>query len=150
MPEIVVFLDGDYSDYPAEMPDLVSPIVTQGYDMVIGSRLRGMKDNKAMPFHQVLGDRLLTWLIWIFYRVRFSDLGPFRAIRYTRLLELDMKDRTYGWTAEMQVKAVKKKFRITEVPVNYRPRIGKSKITGTVKGSFLALCKILFVIFRNL
>ena len=150
VPEIVVFLDGDYSDYPAEMPDLVSPIVTQGYDMVIGSRLRGMKDNKAMPFHQVLGDRLLTWLIWIFYRVRFSDLGPFRAIRYTRLLELDMKDRTYGWTAEMQVKAVKKKFRITEVPVNYRPRIGKSKITGTVKGSFLALCKILFVIFRNL
>ncbi|MFC1964710.1 glycosyltransferase family 2 protein [Chloroflexota bacterium] len=148
-PEIVVFLDGDYSNYPEEIIALVKPIMEHGFDLVIGSRLLGMKNKRAMPFHQFIGNRLLTLLIRALYGVRFTDLGPFRAIKYDRLEELDIRDRTYGWTAEMQVKGVKQGLRITEVPVSYRKRIGKSKITGTVKGTVLALYKILVAIFTN-
>ena len=149
-PDIVVFLDGDYSDYPEEIIALVKPVIEQGFDLVIGSRLLGMKNKRTMPFHQFMGTRLLTLLIRVLYGVRFTDLGPFRAIKYDKLEGLDIRDRTYGWTAEMQVKAVKQGLRITEVPVSYRERIGKSKITGTVKGAILALYKILVAIFRNL
>ena len=148
-PEIVVFLDGDYSDYPEEITALVKPIIEQGFDLVIGSRLRGMRDKRAMPFHQFIGNYLLTLLIKVLYGVRFTDLGPFRAIKYEKLKELDIKDRTYGWTAEMQVKAVKHGLHVTEVPVDYRRRIGKSKIIGTARGTILALYKILVVIFKN-
>ncbi|MFC2038187.1 glycosyltransferase family 2 protein [Chloroflexota bacterium] len=148
-PDIVVFLDGDYSDYPEEITGLVKPVIEQGYEMVIGSRLLGMGKKRTMPFHQYMGNRLLTLLIRALYRFRFTDLGPFRAIRYDKLKQLEMRDRDYGWTAEMQVKAVKEGLSITEVPVSYRPRIGKSKISGTVKGSMLALYKILVVIFKN-
>jgi glycosyltransferase involved in cell wall biosynthesis len=149
-PDILVFLDGDYSDYPEEIVALVEPIIKQGFDLVIGSRLLGMKDKRAMPFHQFIGNRLLTLLIRALYGVRFTDLGPFRAIKYDKLDILDIRDRTYGWTAEMQVKAVKQGLSITEVPVRYRQRIGKSKITGTIKGTFSALYKILVAIFTNL
>jgi glycosyltransferase involved in cell wall biosynthesis len=148
-PDIVVFLDGDYSDYPEEIIILVKPVIEQGFDLVIGSRLLGMKGKRTMPFHQFIGNRLLTLLIRALYGVRFTDLGPFRAIKYDKLAGLDIRDRTYGWTAEMQVKAVKQRLSITEVPVNYRKRIGKSKITGTVKGTILALYKILVAIFTN-
>ena len=149
-PDIVVFLDGDYSDYPEEIVTLVKPVIEQGFDLVIGSRLLGMKNERTMPFHQFIGNRLLTLLIRMLYGVRFTDLGPFRAIKYDRLEGLDIRDRTSGWTAEMQVKAVKQGLRITEVPVSYRERIGKSKISGTVKGTILALYRILVAIFRNL
>ena len=149
-PHIIVFLDGDYSDYPEEITALVKPVIEQGCDLVIGSRLLGMKDKRTMPFHQFIGNRLLTLLIRALYGVQFTDLGPFRAIKYDKLAGLDIRDRTYGWTAEMQVKAVKQGLRITEVPVSYRKRIGKSKITGTVKGTVLALYKILVAVFTNL
>jgi glycosyltransferase involved in cell wall biosynthesis len=148
-PDIVVFLDGDYSDYPEEIIALVEPVIRQNFDLVIGSRLLGMVSKKAMPFHQFIGNRLLTLLIRALYGVQFTDLGPFRAIKYDKLAGLDIRDRTYGWTAEMQVKAVKQGLSITEVPVRYRQRIGKSKITGTVKGTILALYRILVVIFTN-
>jgi glycosyltransferase involved in cell wall biosynthesis len=149
-PDIIVFLDGDYSDYPEEIISLVKPVIEQDFDLVIGSRLMGMKDKRTMPFHQFVGNRLLTLLIRALYGVRFTDLGPFRAIKYDKLEGLDIGDRTYGWPTEMQVKAVKQGLSITEVPVNYRNRIGKSKISGTVKGTVLALYKILVVIFANL
>ena len=149
-PDIIVFLDGDYSDYPEEIIALVKPVIEQDFDLVIGSRLLGMKDKRAMPFHQFIGNRLLTLLIRVLYGVQFTDLGPFRVIKYDKLEGLDIRDKTYGWTAEMQVKAVKQGLHITEVPVNYRKRIGKSKITGTVKGTVSALYKILVAIFINL
>ena len=149
-PDIVVFMDGDYSDYPEEITSLVKPVIEQGFDLVIGSRLLGMKSKRTMPLHQFIGNRLLTRLIRVLYGVWFTDLGPFRAIRYDKLIGLDIRDRTYGWTTEMQVKAVKQGLRITEVPVSYRERIGKSKISGTVKGTISALYRILVVIFRNL
>jgi glycosyltransferase involved in cell wall biosynthesis len=149
-PDILVFLDGDYSDYPEEMAALLKPILEQGFDMVIGSRLRGMKDRQSMPIHQRIGNRLFTLLINRLYGVNFTDLGPFRAIRYDKISLLAIRDRTYGWTAEMQLKAVKLKLRVTEIPVSYRPRIGKSKISGTFKGTVLASYKILTAIFGNL
>ncbi len=149
-PDIIVFIDGDYSDYPNQMPDVVRPILEEDYDMVIGSRSLGNREKGAMAPQQVFGNWLATRLIRLFYGVRYTDLGPFRAIRYDRLMELEMADQTYGWTVEMQLKAAKKKFRITEVPVHYRKRIGVSKITGTVKGTIMAGYKILFWIFRYL
>lgn len=149
-PDILVFIDGDYSDFPDQMPHVLRPILEHGYDMVIGSRALGARERGAMAPQQVFGNWLATTLIRLLYRTRYTDLGPFRAIRMERLLELQMKDQTYGWTVEMQLKAAKKKFKVTEVPVNYRRRIGVSKITGTVKGTILAGYKILFTIFRYL
>lgn len=149
-PDIVVFLDGDYSDYPGELPLLVAPIANDGVDMVIGSRVLGRREEGALQPHQVFGNRLATRLIRLFFNYRFTDLGPFRAIRWKSLLDLDMRDRDYGWTVEMQVKAAKLKLHCTEVPVSYRKRIGKSKISGTVKGTILAGYKILWTIFKNL
>lgn len=149
-PDIVVYLDGDYSDYPEEMPLVLQPILEDGYDLVIGSRELGDREKGAMQPQQIFGNWLATTLIRLLYKVKFSDLGPFRAVRYDKLLEIDMKDTNFGWTVEMQVKAAKLKMKCTEVPVNYRRRIGVSKVTGTIKGTFMAGYKILWTIFKLL
>ena len=148
--DIVVFMDGDYSDYPEEMSMLIDPILNEKMEMVIGSRALGQRERGSMTVPQQFGNWLATWLIQIIYRFRYTDLGPFRAIRYDALVALDMQDQNYGWTVEMQLKAVKKKLRIKEVPVNYRQRIGVSKISGTVKGVFMAGYKIIWTIFKHL
>lgn len=149
-PDVVVFLDGDYSDYPEEISLLLEPIVKEDYDMVIGSRALGSREKGSMQPQQIFGNWLATSLIKLFYKVEFSDLGPFRAIKYDKLLEIDMQDTTFGWTVEMQVKAAKLHMKCTEVAVNYRQRIGVSKITGTIKGTILAGYKILWTIFKLL
>ncbi|MBN3583656.1 glycosyltransferase family 2 protein [Algoriphagus aestuarii] len=147
-PDIVVFLDGDYSDYPEEMIDLIQPIWNDQADMVIGSRAKGQKEAGSMTFPQVFGNWLATTMMKYIQRADFSDLGPFRAIRWKKLLELDMVDENFGWTIEMQIKAHKKGLRYTEVPVNYRKRIGVSKVSGTVKGVIGAGYKIIWTIFK--
>jgi glycosyltransferase involved in cell wall biosynthesis len=149
-PDIVVFLDGDYSDYPEEMPLVLKPILEDGYDLVIGSRELGDREKGAMQPQQIFGNWLATTLIRLLYKVKFSDLGPFRAVSYDKLLEIDMQDTNFGWTVEMQVKAAKLKMKCTEVPVNYRRRIGVSKVTGTIKGTIMAGYKILWTIFKLL
>lgn len=150
VPDIIVFLDGDYSDYPQEMKDLISPITEDGYDLVIGSRTIGERQKGALLPQALVGNYVATRLIKLFYGVSFTDLGPFRAIRYDKLLSLGMRDSTYGWTVEMQIKAAKKGLRCAEVPVSYRKRIGTSKITGTIAGSVMAGVKIIWMIFRQL
>ncbi len=150
LPDIIVFLDGDYSDYPREMKTLLSPITDSGYDLVIGSRTIGERQKGALLPQALVGNYVATRLIKLFYGVSFTDLGPFRAIRYDKLLSLGMRDRTFGWTVEMQVKAAKKGLRCAEVPVSYRKRIGTSKVTGTITGSFMAGVKIIWMIFRQL
>lgn len=147
-PDIVVFIDADYSDHPEEMTLVVKPIINDEIDMVIGSRALGKKEKGAMTVQQVFGNWLATRLLKMIYGIRYTDLGPFRAIRYDKLLEINMQDTTYGWTVEMQLKAAKLKMKITEVPVNYRKRIGFSKISGTVKGAVLAGYKIITTIFK--
>jgi len=149
-PDIVVFLDGDYSDHPEELPTLLKPITDEGYDLVIGSRTTGNQEKGAMLPQAVFGNFLATFLIKTLYGLRFTDLGPFRAIRYEKLLSLNMQDRTFGWTVEMQVKAAKNGLRCTEVPVSYRKRIGVSKITGTLTGTVKAGYKIIWTIFKYL
>ena len=149
-PDIVVFLDGDYSDFPGQLPEVVAPIIHENFDMVIGSRALGKMEQGAMMPQQIFGNWLATRLIKIFFGYTFTDLGPFRAIRYDRLLELQMADKTYGWTVEMQVKAAKKGFRCKEVAVDYKKRIGESKVSGTIKGTILAGYKILWTIFKSL
>jgi glycosyltransferase involved in cell wall biosynthesis len=148
LPDIVVFLDGDYSDYPEELTKLIEPIENQGIDLVIGARVPQLREPNSMTPQQIFGNWLATTLMRLFFGAKFTDLGPFRAIKYDKLLALDMEDKTYGWTVEMQLKAVKKKYSYTEVPMNYRNRIGVSKVSGTVKGSFLAGVKILTWIFK--
>ncbi len=147
-PDIVVFLDADYSDYPEEMEMLVEPITAQGIDMVIGSRALGARERGSMTPQQVFGNWLATTLIKVFYGVKYTDLGPFRAIRYSQLIAMKMKDQTYGWTVEMQLKAAKMKLNTCEVPVTYRKRIGVSKVSGTIKGTILAGYKIITTIFK--
>lgn len=149
-PDILVFLDGDYSDYPGELEQVVAPILNDGMDMVIGSRALGQREGGSMTFPQIFGNWLATNLIHLFYRVRFTDLGPFRAIRFDKLLEINMVDKTYGWTVEMQVKAARHKLKTAEVPVNYKKRIGVSKVSGTIKGTFMAGYKIIWTIFKYL
>jgi glycosyltransferase involved in cell wall biosynthesis len=149
-PDIVVFLDGDYSDHPEEMQQLVRPIRQAGYDLVIGSRALGKMDPGAMQPQQIFGNWLATNLIRIFYGYHFTDLGPFRAIRYEALQKLKMCDGDFGWTVEMQVKAAKLGLKCTEVPVSYRRRVGVSKVSGTVRGTILAGHKILWTIFKLL
>lgn len=148
--DIIVFIDGDYSDYPEEMTKIIAPIQNNTADLVIGSRALGLKEKGAMTLPQEFGNWLATRLIRLFYGVRFSDLGPFRAISWGNLQKINMQDKTYGWTVEMQVKAAKLKMRCTEVPVKYRKRIGVSKVSGTVKGVILAGYKIIGMIFKNL
>ncbi|MEQ8364682.1 MAG: glycosyltransferase family 2 protein [Cyclobacteriaceae bacterium] len=149
-PDVVVFLDADHSDYPEEMIDLVQPILHGKADMVIGSRVLGQKETGSMTPQQIFGNWLATRLLKLFYGVKFTDLGPFRAVRFSSLLEMDMQDKTYGWTVEMQLKAAKMKMKCMEVPVRYRKRIGFSKISGTLKGTVLAGYKILYTIFKYL
>ncbi|MGR3220337.1 MAG: glycosyltransferase family 2 protein [Candidatus Anammoxibacter sp.] len=146
--DIVVFLDGDYSDYPEDMKDLVLPIMNDEVDMVIGSRISGKKEKGALMLHSSMGNMLASFLIRFFWGFRYTDLGPFRAIRYKSLMQIGMKDTNFGWTVEMQIKAVINKLRIIEVPVRYRKRIGQSKITGTVGGSIKAAVKIIYTIFK--
>ena len=142
-PDIVVFLDGDYSDYPSEMKRIIAPIIEDNIDFVIGARTKKLRENGAMTFPQRFGNWLATRLMSLFFNSKFTDLGPFRAIKYEKLLALNMEDKTYGWTVEMQLKVLKKKFTYVEVPVKYRNRIGVSKISGTVKVVIFAGVKIL-------
>lgn len=146
--EIIVFMDGDYSDYPEEVSMLVEPILNKKMDLVIGSRVLGKREKGSLTPQQVFGNWLATKLIRIFYGGRFTDLGPFRAIKMSSLEELNMSDKTYGWTIEMQIKSVKQKMHYCEVPVNYRKRIGVSKVSGTIKGTVLAGIKIIFAVFK--
>jgi glycosyltransferase involved in cell wall biosynthesis len=148
--DIVVFIDADHADYPSEMTKLVEPIKENNADLVIGSRARGIKERGAMTPQQVFGNWLATSLLKILYHVDFTDLGPFRAIRFDKLISIQMKDKTYGWTVEMQLKAAKNGLHCLEVPVNYRRRIGKSKVSGTVKGTFMAGYKIIWTIIKYL
>lgn len=149
-PDIIVFLDGDYSDHPDQMPEIARPIIEEGADLCIGSRTLGEMDKGAMMPQQIFGNWLATNLIKLFYGYRFTDLGPFRAIRFGKLLELNMQDKDFGWTVEMQVKAAKNKFKCTEVPARYRKRVGLSKVSGTIRGTILAGYKILWTIFKLL
>lgn len=147
-PTIVVFLDADYSDYPQEMANVIAPIINQNMDMVIGSRALGNLEKGSMTLQQIFGNWLATFLLKLFYGVSYTDLGPFRAIKYNSLVALKMKDKTYGWTVEMQVKAAKQRMNTCEVAVNYRIRIGYSKVSGTVKGTIGAGYKIITTIFK--
>ena len=147
-PTIVVFLDGDYSDYPEQLTELVAPIINGNIDLVIGSRVKELRETGSMTPQQVFGNWLATFLMNIFFGAKFTDLGPFRAIKYQKLLQLKMEDKTYGWTVEMQLKAIKQHFSYKEVPMKYRNRIGISKVSGTLKGSILAGVKILGWIFK--
>lgn len=149
-PDIMVFVDGDYSDYPEEMTQLIAPIINDNKDMVIGSRALGQKESGSMMPQQIFGNWLATSLIKLFYGAKYSDLGPFRAIKFDKLLALGMQDKDYGWTIEMQIKAVKNNLNFAEVPVNYRKRIGTSKVSGTVKGTVMAGYKIITTIFKYL
>ena len=150
-PEIVVFLDGDFSDYPEELPKVVAPVLNEGKDLVIGSRRLGGMEPGAMTTVQRFGNWLAPFLIRLFYNYRFSDLGPFRAIRWDKLQALGMRDRNFGWTVEMQIKAARQKFDCAEVPVRYRKRAaGYSKVSGTFKGTVLAGWKIITTIFKYL
>jgi glycosyltransferase involved in cell wall biosynthesis len=146
--ETVVFMDADSSDDPAEAASLLEPILQGRADFVLGSRTLGKAERGALQPHQRFGNELATFLIRILFGYRYTDLGPFRAIRVDALRKLDMRDRNYGWTIEMQIKAVRQKLRIEEVPVSYRNRIGVSKISGNLKASVLAGIKILWTVFR--
>ncbi len=149
-PDIVVFLDADYSDYPEEMDLLTDPIISGERDFVLGSRMI-LKESRAALLPQArYGNWLAVFLIRLFFKHRFSDLGPFRAIRYDALKVIGMQDIDFGWTVEMQIKAVKRKLRILEIPVRYRDRVGVSKITGTVAGTLKAGTKIIYTIFKYL
>ncbi len=147
-PDVVVFLDADYSDYPQEMFQLVAPILDGDVELVIGSRSLGNREKGAMMPQQVFGNWLATAMMKYLYGAKFTDLGPFRAITWCALQEIDMRDKNYGWTVEMQVKALKKGISYTEIPVKYRKRKGVSKITGTIKGTLLAGYKIILTILR--
>jgi glycosyltransferase involved in cell wall biosynthesis len=147
-PEVVVFLDGDYSDHPDEMPRLVEPIAADEADFVVGSRIRGDAEPGALLPQAQAGNRLACTLMRQIWGAEYTDLGPFRAIRFPDLRALDMQDETFGWTIEMQIKALEAGLRVDEVPVSYRRGIGPSKITGTLSGTVQASAKILWTIGR--
>tara|TARA_R110000744_G_scaffold128910_1_gene236224 strand:- start:1426 stop:2115 length:690 start_codon:yes stop_codon:yes gene_type:complete len=147
-PDIIVFIDGDYSDYPEELDKVVAPILEDDIDFVVGARRKKLREEGSMTPQQVFGNWLATFLMRLFFGAKFTDLGPFRAIKYNTLKELNMEDKTYGWTVEMQLKILKKNMTYTEVPVRYKRRIGISKVSGTVKGSIFAGIKILGYIFK--
>lgn len=146
--DIVVFLDGDYSDYPEQLTEIIQPILDQDVDMVIGARDARFRESGSMTKPQIFGNWLATTLMRLFFGAKFTDLGPFRAMKYKSLLALEMEDKTYGWTVEMQLKVLRKGMRYTEIPVKYRNRIGVSKVSGTVKGAIFAGVKILGWIFK--
>ncbi|MFT6065957.1 MAG: glycosyltransferase involved in cell wall biosynthesis [Paraglaciecola sp.] len=147
-PNILVFLDGDYSDYPEQLTEIITPILNDNIDFVVGARVKELREHGSMTPQQIFGNWLATFLMKLFFNAKFSDLGPFRAIKYTQLLALNMRDKTYGWTVEMQLKVLKQKMSYLEIPVKYRNRIGVSKVSGTVKGSIFAGIKILGWIFK--
>jgi len=146
--DIIVFLDGDYSDYPEELEKIIAPIIQNDIDFVIGARTKDLREQGSMTGPQIFGNWLATGLMKLLFKSTFTDLGPFRAIKYEKLLELNMEDKTYGWTVEMQLKALKKGLKYKEIPVHYRNRIGVSKVSGTVKGAIFAGIKILGWIFK--
>ena len=146
--QTVVFMDADSSDDPSEAAGLLEPILKGRADFVLGSRTLGKAEKGALQPHQRFGNQLAIFLILMLFGYRYSDLGPFRAIRVDALRKLDMRDRNFGWTIEMQIKAIRQKLRIEEVPVTYRSRIGVSKISGNLKASLLAGIKILWTVFR--
>jgi len=149
-PDVVVFIDADYSDHPEELPQVVAPILAGGADVVIGSRVLGRRERGALLPQARAGNLVACLLIRLFYGHRFTDLGPFRAVRWESLERLEMSDPNFGWTAEMQVKAVRRGLRCTEVPVSYRHRVGVSKITGTISGTLRAGYKILWTVARHI
>jgi glycosyltransferase involved in cell wall biosynthesis len=146
--DIVVFLDGDYSDYPEELTKIVAPIIENNIDFVLGSRIKKFREKGAMQPQQIFGNWLATFLMRLFFKSKFTDLGPFRAIKFDTLIGLKMKDPTYGWTVEMQLKILKQRLSYEEIAVKYRNRIGVSKVSGTLKGSIFAGIKILTWIFK--
>lgn len=146
--DVIVILDADHSDFPQDLPELLRPIADDTDDFVVGSRVLGRAEPGALPWNQRWGNWLACWLIRLLYGQKYTDLGPFRAIRRDALLSLDMHDPTYGWNVEMHAKAMIAGLRIREVPVRYRRRIGRSKISGTVRGTVLAGTKIISTIFK--
>ena len=146
--DVIVFLDGDFSDHPDEVPLLLAPIARGEADLVIGSRLRGRCERGALPPHQLFGNALAARLLWRLYGLRVTDLGPFRAIRTVVLRDLAMEQMTYGWPVEMMAKAARRGYRVVEVPVSYRRRLGRSKISGTLRGSALAAFYIIGTALR--
>tara|TARA_R110000868_G_scaffold81946_2_gene231687 strand:+ start:1995 stop:2684 length:690 start_codon:yes stop_codon:yes gene_type:complete len=147
-PDIIVFLDGDYSDYPDELSKIIAPILDGNFDFVVGARVSELRENGSMTPQQIFGNKLATVLMKLFFGSKFTDLGPFRAIKYATLLDLNMQDKTYGWTVEMQLKVLRKRISYTEIPVRYKNRIGVSKVSGTVKGTIMAGIKIIGWIFK--
>ena len=148
--DIIAFMDGDNSDYPDELPDILRPIQEDGYDMVVGSRMLGKREPGAMLPQAIIGNWIACFLIRMFWGYKFTDLGPLRAVRTDALQRMQMSDPTFGWTVEMQIKAAKLKLKCTEVPVRYRKRIGSSKVTGTLSGTLKASMKILYTILKHL
>ena len=147
-PNIIVFLDGDFSDYPEGLSKLIAPIINKNIDFVIGARVSEFREQGSMTSPQIFGNWLATSLMSLFFNSKFTDLGPFRAIKYHKLLALKMEDKTYGWTVEMQLKALKNNYSYIEIPVKYRNRIGVSKVSGTIKGAIFAGVNILYWIFK--
>jgi len=147
--QIVVFLDGDGSDVPAFIPQLVEPITRGTHDFVIGSRTRGQRETGSMNFQQIVSGRIAGWVTQLLYNVHYTDMCPFRAIRRDALAKLDMREETYGWNLEMQMKAARAGLRILEIPVNHRQRMGgESKVSGTLRGTFVAGTRIIATLFR--
>ncbi len=147
-PDIIVFLDGDFSDYPEELTKIVAPIINDNIDFVVGARASHLREEGSVTPQQIFGNWLACSLMKLFFNAKFTDLGPFRAIKYNQLLSLKMEDKTYGWTVEMQLKVLKANMPYIEVPLRYKKRIGTSKVSGTVKGSIFAGVKILTWIFK--
>lgn len=147
-PDIIIFLDGDYSDHPEELDKIIQPIIEENKDFVVGARVKKWREKGSMTFPQIFGNKLATSLMKLLFNSRFTDLGPFRAIKYKKLLQLEMEDKTYGWTVEMQLKALRQNLSYVEVPVHYKNRIGVSKVSGTIKGAIFAGVKILGWIFK--
>ena len=148
IPDIIVFLDGDYSDYPNELNKLIAPITNEDFDFVLGARSKKLREKGSMTIPQIFGNWLATSLMAFFFSSKFTDLGPFRAIKYNKLIDLNMKDKTYGWTVEMQLKVLKRNYLYKEIHVKYRNRIGVSKVSGTLKGTIFAGIKILYWIVK--
>lgn len=148
LPEVVAFIDADFSDKPSELEDLLRELHDLKADLVIGSRALGKAERGSLTLPQRFGNWLSTRMLYLFYGVKFTDLGPFRVIRWSALQKLRMADPDYGWTVEMQIKAAKAKLNCSEVPVSYRNRIGVSKVSGTVKGAVLAGYKILYMFWK--
>ena len=147
--DIVVFLDGDGSDIPAFIPQMVEPIARKTHDFVIGSRTRGQREPGSMNFQQILSGRIAGWMMQLLYGVRYTDMCPFRAIRHEALARLDMREETYGWNLEMQMKAARAGLRVREIPVNHRCRMGgESKVSGTFRGTFVAGTRIIATLIR--